>query len=117
MAELLFKLLFVHALADFSLQSDAMAKGKNRHKKPDYIPDGQKLVPCWPYWLTAHALISGGMVYLVTGSWYMGIVETVIHWILDFAKCENVTNPHSDQALHVLCRFIYAALIIAGKGI
>jgi len=97
-----------HALADFALQSDAMAKGKNRHKKPDYIPEGQKYTPCWPYWLTAHALISGGAVYLVTGSLMWGITETVLHWGIDFCKCENWTSPHLDQWFHFVCRLGYA---------
>ena len=105
------KLLFGHAIADFALQSDVMAKGKNRHRLPDYLPPGQKYVPCWPYWLTAHALISGCMVYLATGSIWHGVLETAAHWIIDFAKCEGVTNPHGDQFLHVLCRLIYAATL------
>ena len=33
--ELIFYLLCGHALADFSLQTDAMAKGKNRNRKID----------------------------------------------------------------------------------
>jgi len=101
------KLLMMHALTDFSLQSDAMAKGKNRHKKPDYIPEGQKLTPCWIYWLSAHALISGGGVWIVTGKWWWGITETVLHWIFDFMKCDNKTNPHQDQLLHIASRLIY----------
>ena len=107
MVELFFKLLIAHALADFSLQTDSMAKGKNRNKKPDYIPEGQKFVPCWPYWLSAHALISGGAVYLVTNSLFIGMFETVAHWLIDFAKCENLTTPDQDQALHIICRIGY----------
>jgi len=107
MIELFFKLLVAHALADFSLQTDAMAKGKNRNKKPDYVPVGQKFVSCWPYWLSAHALISGGAVYLVTNNLLLGIFETIAHWIIDFAKCENWTNPDQDQALHIICRIGY----------
>lgn len=108
MFQTLFELLAAHALADFALQSDAMAKGKNRHNRPEYIPEGQKYIPCWPYWLTAHALIHGGAVYLVTGSLWWGLTETVLHWFIDFIKCEGVTNPHVDQALHLWCRIWYA---------
>ncbi len=114
MFELFFKLMIAHALADFSLQGDAMAKFKNRHKKPDNIPPGQKLMPCWGYWLTAHALISGGAVYAVTGNLTCGIAETVFHWLIDFAKCENWTNPNSDQALHLVCRVGYLLFITRG---
>jgi len=42
---MMFKFLMCHALADFVLQSDTMAKGKNRNRKPDYIPEGAKYAP------------------------------------------------------------------------
>jgi len=103
----LFLLLCGHALADFSLQTDAMAKGKNRNKKPDYIPEGQKYVPCWHYWLSAHALIHGGIVYLITNSLIWGITEVAIHWIADFLKCGNKTNPNQDQFIHIASKLIY----------
>lgn len=46
---LFIKLLMGHALADFSLQTDTMAKGKNRNRKPDMsvVPPGQKYQPTW----------------------------------------------------------------------
>lgn len=103
----LFLLLCGHALADFALQSETMAKGKNRNKKPDYIPEGQKYVPCWPYWLTAHALIHGGIVYLITQTLWCGIVETIAHWWIDFLKCENKTTPNEDQLYHFLFKILY----------
>jgi len=109
---LIFKLLFGHAIADFAMQSDAMSKGKNRNKKPDYIPAGQKFIACWPYWLTSHALIHGGVVFLATGMLSLGIAETILHWLIDFIKCENWTNPHQDQALHMLCKVFYVIIII-----
>lgn len=102
MIQLLFKLLCGHALADFALQSDSMAKGKNRHKKPANIPAGQQYTPCWMYWLGAHALIHGGTTSLITSSFVCGLIMTVSHFVIDFAKCENWTNPHVDQLLHAL---------------
>ena len=112
--KLLFLLLVGHALADFALQPIGMAKGKNRHYRPDYIPEGQKYMPCWMYWLTAHALIHGGAVYFITGSLLLGILETLLHWVIDFAKCENWTNPHTDQMLHFLCKIVYVLIYING---
>jgi len=97
----LFWLLCGHALADFSLQTDAMARGKNRHN-PITPPANQKVVPCWQYWMTAHALIHAGMVGLVLQSPVIGFVYGVTHWLTDYAKCEGWTNPHTDQAIHVL---------------
>lgn len=105
MIELIFYLLCGHALADFALQSDVMAKGKNRHNIP-IIPKGQKLVPCWFYWLIAHSLIHGLCVVWLTSPYTLGfmygVFATVAHFVIDFAKCENWTNPHTDQILHML---------------
>lgn len=108
---LMFWLLCGHALADFALQSDAMAKGKNRHRKTT-PPPGATYTPCWYYWLTAHALIHGGMVALITGSVGLGIAETVAHWCIDFGKCENWYGIHSDQYFHLVCKIVWWVIIL-----
>lgn len=112
----LFWLLFFHALADFSLQSDAMAKGKNRNRVIDQssIPPGAKYVPCWPYWLTAHAMIHGGGVAIALGSVSLGIFEAISHWAIDFLKCENILTVHEDQGLHVACKVLWWAMWLHG---
>lgn len=154
-----FTLMFLHALADFSLQSDAMAKGKNRltqirikemtpeamkrvriehmtqeeisdyEKKWDcsldevdtvsyhlgyrLLPNGQKFVNCWFYWMSAHALIHGGIIALVFPEfWYLGLIEVIIHFIIDFMKCQNKLNPHQDQFLHFIFRIMYLINIV-----
>ena len=113
MAETLFYLIAGHALCDFALQSSDMAKGKNRHVVVDItkIPIGQKVMTVWPYWLTSHALIHGGAVALITGVWWMGLAEAGIHWVIDFAKCENWTGIHTDQGLHVACKVVWWVLV------
>jgi hypothetical protein len=83
---LIFKFLFAHALVDFALQPTSMAVGKNRHRQFDGSPDA---------------------VWLVTGNVFLGIIEVVLHWFIDFAKCENWTNIHIDQLLHIICKAIY----------
>lgn len=107
---LLLQLLIVHALADFPLQGDVMAKGKNWNRKPDNIPLGQKPMAVWFHYLTAHALIHAGAVWLITGNMWFGVAELALHWILDFMKCENWTNPHQDQLLHIGCKIAYVIL-------
>ncbi len=111
--KLIFLLLVGHALADFALQSDSMAKGKNRHNKT-IPPPGAKYQPCWQYWLSAHALIHGGMVYFITGLLFFGLFETVAHWIIDFFKCENKYGIHTDQALHIMCKAIVMSIMTIG---
>jgi len=106
MCALIFKFLLGHVLVDFALQPTSMARGKCRNNKSD-----EKYVPTWPYWLTAHALIHGGAVWLVTGNMVLGILEVFLHWIIDFAKCENWTNIHTDQLLHIICKAIYLFIL------
>jgi len=106
---ILFYLLAGHALMDYGLQSESMALEKSRHSKTQL----QKEVP-WYYWLTAHSLLHGGAVAMITGSLGFGIAETMCHWVIDFAKCEKRTNIHVDQALHVACKLIWYALIVNG---
>lgn len=102
MTEILFKLICSHAVADFCLQNDFMAKNKNRHLA---VPG------FWPYLLSAHALTQGLGVYLVTNNVYLGIAETVVHWIIDFGKCEKWFDLHIDQTLHIACKVLWALLL------
>ena len=109
--ECLFLLIFGHALADFVLQPDAMGYGKNRNDK---IHDKEhSLFPVWWYWLTAHSLVHGGVVYLITGSLILGVIESVVHWVTDFAKCEGWIGMHLDQAIHIGCKVVYAFVMLA----
>lgn len=102
---LFFQLLIGHALADFVLQTDTMAVAKSRRsKRPVGAGDG---FPPWYYWLAAHSLIHGGVVYVITGSWALGLTETVLHSLIDLAKGERKISFHQDQALHVLCKIGY----------
>lgn len=102
-AALAFGLLCSHAVCDFALQSDAMAKGKNRHNRTT-PPPGAKYQPSWRHWLTAHALIHGAGVYLVTGIWWLGLAEAGCHWVIDFNKCDNRIGMNTDQGLHLACK-------------
>ena len=101
-------LLIAHALCDHPLQGQFLALNKNRH----YLPKDEQLrtTTLWPYCLSAHALIHAGGVWLVTGSQLLGIIELVLHWIIDLLKEEKIINLHVDQLLHLLCK---AAYIIA----
>ena len=109
--EILFIMFFLHCLGDFVFQTDPMAKGKNRHKKPDYIPEGQKTKITWFYWLSAHAIIQGGLIFIFFPIIWIALIEVISHFILDFLKCDNVTNPHIDQTCHYLLRIIYTIIL------
>ena len=106
---LFFQLLIGHAVADFVLQSDTMARAKDRHS--DFAKAMTENFPAWYYWLAAHALVHGGAVYVLTGSALLGLVEVVLHAAIDGAKCERWIGFDQDQALHVLCKVGYCFLV------
>ena len=115
---MLFFFLAGHALMDFSLQTDSIAICKCRRANHPL----QQAVP-WYYWMTAHALLHGaavgGVVWLgYPGKWYLivgfAVAETAIHWLIDFGKCEKLFGIHTDQALHVLCKFVWWGLLAGG---
>lgn len=105
--ERLFWLLAAHALADFPLQGDFLARAK------DHTTELGR--SWWPIALPAHALIHGAFVARVTGSVRLGWVETVAHLLIDRAKCEGKTNIYQDQAMHVACKVAYVLVLGARK--
>ena len=111
-ATLFFLFLCGHALADFALQNEWVATNKNRHVRLSYPPEKRKnMQVIWPYLLSAHALHHGLMVFLITQRLSLGVAETVIHWISDFAKCEDWYGFHTDQVVHIGTKVIWTALI------
>ena len=109
---LFFQMVIAHAIADFVLQPDAMGFGKNRNSDAQRTKGA--LFPHWYYWMTSHALVHSGAIYLLTGNIYIALAELVTHWIIDFCKCEGWFNLHLDQTLHMFCKVIYCALIYYG---
>ena len=105
--QVLFALIIAHVLFDYPLQGDFLAKFKNRH----YKGEGEMTPLLWVHCLTAHSLMHAGAVWAITGSFMIGIAELVLHWIIDYIKCEGITNIHTDQLLHILCRVGYVIAI------
>ena len=101
-AGLLFSLIAGHALADYPLQGDFLAKAKNRTAP----------IPGVPWWqaLGAHAIIHGGIVAHVTKRPLLGVAEAVVHAITDDLKCRGKLTFNQDQAIHAACKVLWAAL-------
>lgn len=102
---MLYKLLLLfagHALCDYPLQGDFLAKGKN-HTAP--LPG----VP-WYQCLFAHALIHAGMVLLITHNLWLALAELVIHAATDYTKCSGKLTFNQDQAIHYACKILWAVL-------
>lgn len=102
MIEMLFLLLCAHALADYPLQGDFLSKAKNRTAPIAGVPFYQALV--------SHSVIHGGFVYIITGFWWLGLLEIISHAIIDDLKCTNRISFNVDQSLHILCKFLWVLL-------
>jgi len=109
---LIFQFLVGHALGDYVFQRDIMARAKCRHA--EIHKTAGKNFPGWYYWLLAHALVHGGTVFLISGNLVLGVVETFLHTMIDFCKCEHWFSIHVDQSLHILCKLVYVWLIYQG---
>lgn len=107
-AQVLVLLLAGHAVADYPLQGEFLAMGKNRAKPSPFIP--------WYQALGAHALIHGGMVAVITGVWWLGALEAVAHALIDDAKCTGKIGFNADQALHVVCKVLWVAILAVIGG-
>lgn len=97
-------LLAGHALADYPLQGDFLATAKNRNTEVGKV--------FWPHALFAHALIHGGFVVCLTGQFALGLCEAAIHAVTDWLKCEGKISLNTDQAVHVLCKLLWAAIAV-----
>lgn len=109
---LLFALVIGHVLADYPLQGEYLALNKNRH----YRPSNGVIQPkgLWIHCLGAHCLIHAGIVWLITGRVFLGVIEFVLHFIIDAMKSEKKTTFHSDQVLHIACRVGYVVALMWG---
>lgn len=102
LAQLAFSLVAMHFVLDYPLQGDTVAV----QKSPWCDNPLSKAVP-WYYWMTAHALMHGGGVLLITGSTGLALVETTIHWVTDLFKCQGRISIHVDQGVHLVCKAAY----------
>ena len=99
-----FLLIAGHAVADYVLQTDRM----ERYKHPQQ-PRRAYLGPWW-WWLLAHSLVNGIMVSLLTQNWWLGLLETKLHFWVDYAKMRHWVSTNEDQSIHVLSKLVWASL-------
>ncbi len=114
---ILFWLLFWHAMADFPLQGDYLAKRKNRSIERYEIKKNHHAdypYPHSPWWMhmSWHALIHAGGVAFITHNIAFGLVEFVLHFGIDFMKTEGKISSTTDQALHIICKLAYALVLM-----
>jgi hypothetical protein len=111
----LFALVIGHAVADFALQTEFIAVAKNPHADLSQFFGKEGVPPnVWIWALGAHSLIHSAAVWLITGSVVLAAAEAILHWLIDYAKSEGITNFSVDQLCHISCKLIYAILIATG---
>jgi hypothetical protein len=98
-------LLAGHALCDYPLQGDFLARAKNRTMPIPGVP--------WYQALGSHAAIHGGAVALLTGVPLLGLAEAVAHALIDDGKCTGRIDFNTDQALHVACKAMWVVIVFA----
>lgn len=103
--EMALMLVAAHALADYPLQGDFLAKAKNRANP----------IPGVPWWqaMWAHSAIHGGAVGMITGLWWLGVLEAVLHFGIDDAKCRGKITFNQDQAAHIVAKALWLAIAVA----
>lgn len=96
-------LVFGHALGDYPLQGDFLAKAKNRFAPLPGIP--------WFQAMAAHCTIHGGIVGVVTGSLWLGLAEALAHAMIDDLKCRGKITFNQDQSVHLGCKLIWVGAV------
>ena len=101
--ELFYLLLIAHVIGDYVLQNDfiAQAKNKNTELGKNY----------WLVVLPSHSLIHSGLVYFVTGSMFIGLLELFTHTVIDYLKNEDYITFYQDQLLHLLSKVMYVVIL------
>ena len=98
----------MHALADFPLQTEYLARQKSR-KRADSRSD-------WLVALSAHCVIQAGGVWLVSGSLAIATAEFLLHGLIDLGKGEGKFGIVADQSLHLCCKLAYVLVLVNGFG-
>ena len=98
-------LLSAHAICDYPLQGDFLARAK------------YGTVEGFPKWLglLVHAWIHATGVMLVTGNLLAGGIELVAHYVIDLLKTQRRFGIVIDQGLHVATKLVLVYLRARGR--
>ena len=72
---------------------------------------GRDVTLNWRWWLLGHSATHGLAVALIAGLPILGLAELVLHAIIDWSKSRFRFSLACDQALHVACKFVWAAQV------
>ncbi len=106
--------LFIgHAFADYALQTDFMARAKNRHWAETWTTGPPDFPPgtLWLFVLSAHSAIHSGVVWIITGCGWLALAEFILHWLIDWSRMEGKFGFRTDQFAHLGCKAAYVAAL------
>lgn len=106
--QLFWLLIIVHAVCDYPLQGEFLAKFKSPLEKFN----GEIV---WPTVLSQHALIHAGGVFLITGNYIVSALEFAAHWAIDYIKCRKWIDFNEDQAAHFACKAVWVVIIMCTR--
>lgn len=98
-------LIGAHCFFDYAGQGDFMAKAKSYAAPIPGVP--------WATVLASHAAIHGAAVALITGAWWLALLEAAIHFITDDMKCRGQIDFNTDQVIHIGCKVLWAIIAVA----
>ena len=106
LVHLFWLMALAHFVADYVFQNDVMAvqKGPRTNDHP--------AVP-WPYWMAAHCATHALAVSLITGSVLLGVLELIVHFGQDLAKCLGKLALLQDQLLHLAWKAVWVLIACA----
>lgn len=107
----LLALIMGHMLGDFPLQGQFLALGKERRYWTGENAPFEAGKGMWIYCLSAHSLIQAGIVWIISGSLLLCLIELVVHWAIDLSKGEGHISLATDQILHIGTKVIFAAAV------
>lgn len=103
----LFRLITFHYIGDFIVQNEFQARAKNRQKMPISFAGKQSFQWWWQFML-AHSGMHGLFVYIATGSLILGFSEIMVHFLLDWGKCEGLYGAWTDQTGHIISKLLWS---------
>ncbi len=101
---MLVALFGAHWFFDYAGQGDFMAKAKNPMTPIPGVP--------WEAVMSAHAGIHGAAVALITGIWWLLVLEYFAHMSIDILKCNGKISFRTDQTLHLVCKVVWFGIAI-----
>lgn len=107
-SKMLLYMLALHCFMDYPGQGEFLSKGKNRRSSP------YKWIP-WYHLMASHAIIHAGAVLWITNSLTCALAEAVIHFCTDTLKCEGKISNQTYQISHVLCKVLWAGIVITWR--